>query len=77
MIHTLSLLTQVAKPQQFGVLVTPNLYGNIIGNVAAGLIGGAGIVPGINMGPNVAVFEPVRPSIHASMIRLHLHTSFF
>ena len=36
----------VAKPQQFDVLVMPNLYGNIIANLAAGLVGGAGLVAG-------------------------------
>ena len=36
----------VAKPQQFDVLVMPNLYGNIIANLATGLVGGAGLVAG-------------------------------
>ena len=40
----------VSKPQQFDVMVMPNLYGNIVGNVAAGLVGGAGIVAGSNFG---------------------------
>lgn len=48
----------VSNPHQFDVMVTPNLYGAIIDNVAAGLIGGAGLVPGISYGENVAVFEP-------------------
>lgn len=48
----------VSRPQQFDVMVMPNLYGGILSNIAAGLVGGPGIVPGCNMGRNVAVFEP-------------------
>ncbi|EDQ87472.1 uncharacterized protein MONBRDRAFT_37916 [Monosiga brevicollis MX1] len=48
----------VSKPQQFDVMVTPNLYGNIIGNIGAGLVGGAGMVAGFNVGYDFAVFEP-------------------
>eukprot|EP00730_Choanoeca_flexa_P020277 TRINITY_DN9911_c0_g1_i3.p1 TRINITY_DN9911_c0_g1~~TRINITY_DN9911_c0_g1_i3.p1 ORF type:complete len:359 (+),score=105.20 TRINITY_DN9911_c0_g1_i3:17-1093(+) len=48
----------VSRPQQFDVMVTPNLYGNIVGNIGAGLVGGAGMVPGFNFGTNYAVFEP-------------------
>lgn len=47
----------VSKPQQFDVMVMPNLYGNIVGNVAAGLVGGAGIVAGSNFGQGSALFE--------------------
>jgi len=47
----------VGKPEQFDVMVTPNLYGNLVSNVVAGLCGGAGVVPGANVGENVAVFE--------------------
>lgn len=36
----------VSNPEQFDVLVTPNLYGNLVSNVVAGLCGGAGVVPG-------------------------------
>jgi len=36
----------VGRPEQFDVLVTPNLYGNLVSNVVAGLCGGAGVVPG-------------------------------
>jgi len=43
---------------QFDVMVTPNLYGNIVTNVATGLIGGPGVVPGANFGSRVAIFEP-------------------
>lgn len=48
----------VAKPQQFDVLVTPNLYGTILSNIGAALIGGPGLVPGANFGREHAVFEP-------------------
>lgn len=48
----------VSKPQQFDVMVMPNLYGSILSNVGAALVGGPGIVPGCNMGRDVAVFEP-------------------
>ncbi|XP_062509525.1 LOW QUALITY PROTEIN: isocitrate dehydrogenase [NAD] subunit beta, mitochondrial-like [Corticium candelabrum] len=47
----------VANPQQFDVMVMPNLYGNIVSNVCAGLVGGAGVVPGMNIGDQYAVFE--------------------
>ncbi|CAG8634196.1 15740_t:CDS:2, partial [Acaulospora colombiana] len=50
----------VSKPQQFDVMVMPNLYGNIVSNVGAALVGGAGIIPGANIGRNYALFEPVR-----------------
>lgn len=49
----------VSRPQQFDVLVMPNLYGNILSNVGAGLVGGPGIIPGANFGREYAVFEPV------------------
>jgi isocitrate dehydrogenase (NAD+) len=49
----------VSKPQQFDVMVMPNLYGNIVSNVGAGLVGGPGIVPGCNIGREYAMFEPV------------------
>ena len=48
----------VSRPQQFDVMVMPNLYGGILSNVGAALVGGPGIVPGCNMGREVAVFEP-------------------
>ena len=49
----------VSKPQQFDVLVAPNLYGNIVSNLAAGLVGGAGMVAGESYSTDVAIFEPV------------------
>ncbi|KAI9235747.1 MAG: hypothetical protein BYD32DRAFT_45186 [Podila humilis] len=48
----------VSKPQQFDVMVMPNLYGNIVSNVGAGLVGGPGLVPGCNIGREYAMFEP-------------------
>ncbi|KAL5013767.1 hypothetical protein ScPMuIL_008037 [Solemya velum] len=50
-------MQMASKPQQFDVMVLPNLYGNILGNIAAGLIGGPGLVPGHNIGSDYAVFE--------------------
>ncbi|KAL4646124.1 isocitrate dehydrogenase NAD subunit gamma, mitochondrial-like [Arapaima gigas] len=47
----------VSKPQQFDVMVMPNLYGNVVSNVCAGLVGGPGLVPGANYGQAYAVFE--------------------
>ncbi|KAL8569566.1 Isocitrate dehydrogenase [NAD] subunit beta, mitochondrial [Nucella lapillus] len=47
----------VSNPHQFDVMVMPNLYGNIVDNLAAGLVGGAGVVPGESYSQNVAVFE--------------------
>jgi isocitrate dehydrogenase (NAD+) len=49
----------VQKPQNFDILVLPNLYGDIISDLCAGLIGGLGIAPGANFGDNLALFEPV------------------
>jgi isocitrate dehydrogenase (NAD+) len=50
------------RPEQFDVLLLPNLYGDIVSDLAAGLVGGLGIVPGANMGENHAVFEAVHGS---------------
>eukprot|EP00118_Oscarella_pearsei_P003761 m.15643 g.15643 ORF g.15643 m.15643 type:complete len:374 (+) comp26485_c0_seq1:259-1380(+) len=47
----------VSNPSQFDVMVMPNLYGNIVGNLCAGLVGGAGVVSGKNIGHKYAVFE--------------------
>jgi isocitrate dehydrogenase (NAD+) len=51
-------MQMVSHPEQFDVLVTPNLYGNIIDNLAAGLVGGAGVVAGASYSATAAVFEP-------------------
>jgi isocitrate dehydrogenase (NAD+) len=52
----------VTRPEQFDVLLLPNLYGDIVSDLAAGLVGGLGIVPGANMGEKCAVFEAVHGS---------------
>lgn len=49
----------VQKPKEYDVLVLPNLYGDIISDLCAGLIGGLGIAPGANIGDEMAVFEAV------------------
>ena len=52
----------VIKPESFDVLLLPNLYGDIISDLAAGLVGGLGVVPGANLGDAYAVFEAVHGS---------------
>jgi isocitrate dehydrogenase (NAD+) len=52
----------VQRPQQFDVLVLPNLYGDIISDLCAGLVGGLGVAPGANLGEGLAVFEPTHGS---------------
>ena len=49
----------VMHPQRFNVLVLPNLYGDIVSDLCAGLVGGLGVVPGANLGDDYAVFEAV------------------
>jgi isocitrate dehydrogenase (NAD+) len=56
--HHHSSMQLVAKPQQFDVMVMPNLYGAIVSNIGAALVGGPGIVPGCNIGAEYALFEP-------------------
>jgi isocitrate dehydrogenase (NAD+) len=52
----------VQKPEQYDVLVLPNLYGDIVSDLAAGLVGGLGVAPGANIGTEAAVFEAVHGS---------------
>jgi isocitrate dehydrogenase (NAD+) len=52
----------VMRPETFDVLVMPNLYGDIVSDLTAGLVGGLGIVPGANLGTGHAVFEAVHGS---------------
>lgn len=52
----------VQRPEQFDVLLLPNLYGDIVSDLCAGLIGGLGVAQGANIGENCAVFEPVHGS---------------
>ena len=52
----------VQKPELYDVLVLPNLYGDIISDLAAGLVGGLGVAPGANIGKEIALFEPTHGS---------------
>jgi len=52
----------VQKPELYDVLVLPNLYGDILSDLAAGLVGGLGVAPGANLGPQGAVFEATHGS---------------
>lgn len=52
----------VMRPETFDILLLPNLYGDIVSDLAAGLVGGLGLVPGANMGEEIAVFEAVHGS---------------
>jgi isocitrate dehydrogenase (NAD+) len=52
----------VQRPEEYDVLVLPNLYGDIVSDLCAGLIGGLGLAPGGNFGADVAVFEPTHGS---------------
>ena len=52
----------VQRPEEFDVLVLPNLYGDILSDLTAGLVGGLGVAPGANIGPDVAVFEATHGS---------------
>ena len=64
----------MSNPNQFDVMVLPNLYGNIVGNIGAALVGGPGIVPGENIGGDYAVFEAVSEYVNKSeKTRKRLH----
>ena len=52
----------VMRPETFDVMVMPNLYGDIVSDLCAGLVGGLGVVPGANLGIDMAVFEAVHGS---------------
>ncbi len=52
----------VRRPHQFDIIVAPNLYGDIISDLCAGLVGGLGVAPGANIGDEIAVFEPTHGS---------------
>jgi len=52
----------VQRPEEYDVLVCPNLYGDIVSDLCAGMIGGLGLAPGGNFGEQVAVFEPTHGS---------------
>ena len=55
-------MQMVQKPELYDVLVAPNLYGDIVSDLCAGLVGGLGVVPGANIGHEMAIFEPVHGS---------------
>jgi len=65
----------VSRPQQFDVLVLPNLYGNILSNVGAGLVGGPGIIPGSSYGREYVVFEPVSCQYRMHMTNRHSYST--
>jgi isocitrate dehydrogenase (NAD+) len=52
----------VTRPNEYDVLVCPNLYGDILSDLCAGLVGGLGVAPGANIGDGTALFEPVHGS---------------
>jgi isocitrate dehydrogenase (NAD+) len=52
----------VQKPELYDVMVLPNLYGDIVSDLCAGLVGGLGVAPGANIGTEASVFEPVHGS---------------
>jgi isocitrate dehydrogenase (NAD+) len=52
----------VVRPETYDVLLLENLYGDIVSDLAAGLVGGLGLVPGANIGPEIAIFEAVHGS---------------
>ncbi|RKO66989.1 isocitrate dehydrogenase (NAD(+)) [Desulfofundulus salinus] len=63
----------VQAPENYDVLVLPNLYGDIVSDLCAGLVGGLGVAPGANIGTGAAVFEPVHGSApkHAGKNRIN------
>ena len=62
MIEDNTSMQMVLDPQQFDVMLLENLYGDIVSDLGAGLVGGLGLVPGANLGDNCAIFEPVHGS---------------
>ena len=63
----------VRRPQEYDVLVMPNLFGDIVSDLCSGLVGGLGVTPGANIGDDLAVFEPVHGSApkYAGMNRVN------
>ena len=57
-------MKMVLDPWQFDVIVTTNLFGDILSDLAAGLVGGLGMAPGANIGVDAAIFEAVNGSAH-------------
>ena len=66
----------VSKPDQFDVIVCGNLYGNILSNVGAALVGGPGLIPGANIGREIAVFEPGCRHVGKNIMVRHVLTIF-
>ena len=62
MIVDATCMKLVMDPQQFDVIVTTNLFGDIISDLCAGLVGGLGLAPGANIGKDAAIFEAVHGS---------------
>jgi len=62
MIVDATCMKLVMDPHQFDVIVTTNLFGDIISDLCAGLVGGLGLAPGANIGSDVAIFEAVHGS---------------
>jgi isocitrate dehydrogenase (NAD+) len=52
----------VQRPEEYDVLVCPNLYGDVVSDLCAGMIGGLGMAPGANFGEGIAIFEPTHGS---------------
>lgn len=69
-------LTMVQDPQQYDVLVMPNLYGDILSDMCAGLVGGLGLTPSGNIGLNGALFESVSVFTYAHGFRYLNYTNF-
>ena len=55
-------LQLIQNPQSYDILLTPNLYGDILSDLCAGLVGGLGLCPGANIGDKYAIFEPIHGS---------------
>ena len=62
MIVDATCMNLVIDPSRFDVMVLPNLYGDIVSDLCAGLVGGLGMAPGANIGADVAIFEAVHGS---------------
>ena len=55
-------MQMVQNPNKFDVIVTENLYGDILSDLAAGLVGGLGLIPGVNKGEDISIYESVHGS---------------
>ncbi|XP_028405485.1 LOW QUALITY PROTEIN: isocitrate dehydrogenase [NAD] subunit gamma, mitochondrial-like [Dendronephthya gigantea] len=66
----------VANPEQFDVMVMPNLYGNIVSNIATSLVGGPGMVPGENIGDNYALFESGTRNTGSDLVGKNIYNPF-